>query len=57
VQLEISAEDIKRMVKAPGDYEGIARKFADATKRSASRARDSLGNFKACSASRSTSSP
>jgi hypothetical protein len=30
VRPEIGVEDIKRMVKAPGDYEGIARKFADA---------------------------
>jgi hypothetical protein len=27
---DIGADEIKRMVKAPGDYEGIARKFADA---------------------------
>ena len=30
VRAEIGAEDIKRMVKAPSDYEGIARQFADA---------------------------
>lgn len=30
LQVEIGIEDVKRMVKAPGDYQGVARKFADA---------------------------
>jgi hypothetical protein len=33
VATDISAEDVKRLPKAPGDYAGIAQQFADALER------------------------